>query len=129
MMIIQNVRDKVNYMQIQALKLYNQKFGNSYYSADYLTNKKRPSEVELIEELASKYEKDGEKVSLYYVFCRIGKIFEKYAKYDKAIAFYNKAKETLDPSTKAYKVKSENIDFDIERVLSKKFGINNNWNV
>ncbi len=123
------MRDKFNYMQIQYLKSYNQKFGNNYYNADYLANKKRPSEVELVEAIVNQYKNDGEMISMYSVLSKIGKIFEKQAKYDKAIEFYNKAKETLDTSTKAYKAKSANIDFDINRALCKESEFNNTWNV
>lgn len=106
-------------MKIQHIQYYNQKFGNSYYSSDFLTNKKRPNEVELVEKTVKKYTQTGETISLYYVFSKIGKIFEDHDVYDKAIEFYQKAKDILKPNSKAYKTKSENTDFDICRARNK----------
>lgn len=112
-------------MKIQNIKCYNQKFGNNYYSASYLNNKKRPSEVDIVEETVKQYAQTGEKVNSFQIFYQIGKIFEEYSAYEKAKKFYKKAQNLLDPDTKEY----TSIDFDIDRVSDKESQFNDNRNV
>lgn len=111
-------------MKIQYVKCYNQKFGNNYYSTNYVVSQRRPTEVDIVEETVKQYVQSGEKVNLFQVFYQIGKIFEEHTSYEKAIEFYCKAKNSLNPNAKSYKTKAESIDFDIRRVFNKKSQFN-----